>query len=66
MLKIQLWSQESIIFKQIFTLKKYILNCNNIWAFVLYFDQINAALVSRRNIKKNIIPNLWLVVYYHY
>ncbi len=37
MLKIQLWSQ------------KYILNCNNISQFYCIFDQINAALLGRRD-----------------
>ncbi len=47
MLKIQLWSQQTITFYNIFKLKTDILNNKHISIFLLY--QINAALLSRRD-----------------
>ncbi len=36
--------------------KKYIFNCNNISRFYCNFDQINAALVSRKDFSRSYRP----------
>ncbi len=65
MLKIQLDHRNKLQFNIYSQKKTADLNHKNIWQFLLYFDQINAGLVNRRDFfqkHQNILPtpNVWI------
>ncbi len=64
MLKMQLWSQKINYILKYIKIENLFLNCNNISQKICIFDQIDTALMSRRNFFKKIllIPNFWAAV----
>ncbi len=68
MLKIQLWSQKLNYILKYIKIKNCYLNCNNISQNIFFFcifNQIDAALMSRRHFfkKKTLEILLWAAVY---